>query len=309
MSEKKTSIFDKIVTIILLAVILILAVLVGKNIITSNQVKNNMPRQAQNTSSTVNVSVQEIKPETYTQITTTGAEITTEQLSSYTITSEIGGKITKLLIGKDMAVKEGDIIAYVDPSVPGSQYKEQAVISSLTGTISSVNVYVGQTITTSTAIANVGGVGKLEIVAYLPERYLSTVKEGMKASFTTAAWPEESISATVKSISNTINASNRTFTATLSFDQDSRIKEGMYVTLSLVTDTEEGVFMVPSTALSTYLGDRVVYVVNGTNAERRTVTVGKSANAESVITSGLNAGDMVIVKGSVTNGSTINIVE
>lgn len=306
MEEKKKNAFDKIVTVILLAIVLALAAIVAKSMLEKKPQQT--PRQAMDTTTTINVSVKDMQPETFIKTTTVGAEIV-NKLSTYSLTSDVGGKITKLFVEKNQKVKKGDIIAYVDPSVAGSKYKEQPVVSSLDGTLSSVDVYVGQTITTSTAIATVGDVGDLEITAQLPERYLSVIKTGTDATFTTAAWPEETLHATIKSISTEVNKTNRTFTVTLTLDQDKRLKAGMYLTLTFVTEQKDDVFIIPTTAISSYLEDKCVYVVNGTAADRRTVEIDESYKGNSIISSGIIAGDKVIVKGSVTQDSQISIVE
>lgn len=308
---KKSSVVDKVATIILVAVVVYLAVMVGMSFSSTKsgtQDAKGMKPSDNSGSSTINVSVQTLKSETFVQTTTLGAEIT-NTLDSYNLSTDIGGKVTKLLVQKDADVKAGDIIAYIDPSVAGSQYKEQAVKSQLSGHISTVPVYVGQTVSTGATIATIGNVGDLEVEAYLPEKYLSTVTVGMKATFVTSAWPEDAINATVKSIGDTVDSSNRTFKVILSFDQDARLKSGMYVTLTLVTKTQDNVLMIPSTAVSAYLDSDVVYVVEDGTAKRRTVTKGDMSKGNVIITSGLSEGENVVVKGSVTDGSAVSIVE
>ena len=300
---------DRIVTLILRAVIIVLAVVILMKLVRNAGDVDMTRRQGGDVrSNEISVMVQNMEKETFIQITTIGAEVT-NALDSYSLTSDVGGKVTEILVEKNQSVSKGDIIAYVDPSVPGAEYKVQPVVSSLSGVIDDVKVYVGQTISSSTAIASVGSVGELEITAKLPERYLSTIKVGMEATFTTAAWPNDEMKATVKSISSTVNTSNRTFTVTLTVDPDERLKAGMYVTLSLTTDIEEGVLMLPTTAIGTYINDPCVYVVEDGKATRRLVTTGKSEKGRSIITSGLNVGERVVVKGTVTEGSALKIVE
>ena len=66
---------------------------------------------------------------------------------------------------------------------------------------------------------------------------------------------------------------------------------------------------IPSTALATYLGENVVYVVDGEHAKRVPVTRCSHNDTETVITSGLEAGNQVITAGSVTDGSRISVVK
>lgn len=132
----------------------------------------------------------------------------------------------------------------------------------------------------------------------------------MQAAFTASAWPDERFAATIKTISPTVNTTNRTVEVTLSIDRpDARLKEGMYVSLRLTIDQVDGALTIPSTALTTYLGEYVVYVADGENARRVPVTLGSANDTQTVITSGLKAGDQVITAGNVTEGTRISVVK
>ena len=87
------------------------------------------------------------------------------------------------------------------------------------------------------------------------------------------------------------------------------LREGMYVRLNLETEHIDDALTVPEAAIKTYLNNDVVYIADNGTARRQIVTVGSSNGEDTVITSGLNEGDMVITAGNVTDGTSISVVE
>ncbi|WP_320127548.1 efflux RND transporter periplasmic adaptor subunit [uncultured Sphaerochaeta sp.] len=308
--EKKSS-FDKIVTIILVAICIVLAAIVGNNLINSSKGQTQGPlSEVKKQDNIINVSVESVTSGPFTKYTTLGAELE-NSIASISLTSTLtGGKLTALSIKEGDVLKAGDIIGTVDPSTPGNQYKPSSITATTGGTVSSVDAYIGEQITTSTGLATLVEAGDLQIIAYLPERYLSTIEVGSKAIFTTAAWPEEQEEATVTLISPTINSSNRTFKVTLSLDKNNpKLKEGMYVTLKLVTEKIDSCLTISTDAITTYLGKPVVYIAVDNKAKRVSITTSSSDDTKSVVTSGLTGDEKIIVAGSVVDGSAIKIIE
>ncbi|AEV28739.1 RND family efflux transporter, MFP subunit [Sphaerochaeta pleomorpha str. Grapes] len=308
---EKKPLFDTIVTLILVAICIILAAIIANNLLGNGTESKQMPMQrTEQQQSSVNVSVEPVKTGMFTKTTTIGAELQNSRETVSLTSSLVGGKLTSLTIKEGDSVQAGDSIGTVDPSTPGNQYKETSITAPVGGIVYSVDSYVGEQITTNTVLATLGQGGDLEIIAYLPERFLSTVEIGSKATFTTAAWPEESAEATVKMISPSINTSNRTFTVTLSVDKsDPRFKEGMYVKLNLITEEIDNCLTIPTDAITTYLGNPVVFIAQDGKAKRIDVTTSSSDGNRSVVTSGLNGDEQVIVAGSVVDGSSIKIIE
>lgn len=308
---EKKPLFDTIVTLILVAICIILAAIIANNLLGKGSESPQMPMQrASKQESAVNVSVEPVKSGMFTKTTTIGAELQSSGQTVSLTSSLVGGKLTSLTIKEGDSVQAGDSIGTVDPSTPGNQYKETSITAPIGGIVYSVDSYVGEQITTNTVLATLGQEGDLEIIAHLSERYLSTVEIGSKATFATAAWPDESAEATVKMISPSVNTSNRTFTVTLSLDKDDpRFKAGMYVKLNLITEKIEDCLTIPTDAITTYLGNPVVFIAQDGKAKRIDVTTSSSDGNRSVVTSGLQGDEQIIVAGSVVDGSPIKIIE
>lgn len=74
-----------------------------------------------------------------------------------------------------------------------------------------------------------------------------------------------------------------------------RILPGQFVRARLLGATRNNAILVPQTAVQQALGRQFVYVVVGDTAKSRDVQTGSFAGNDWIITSGLNAGDRVIV--------------
>lgn len=308
-NTKKRSKLDTFTTLVLLAICVFLAVLIGRDALEGAKGKQQNARRADAGSTTVNVSAITLEKTSFTRTASMGAELEDSLDAHNLYSSDVGGTLTAFTLVEGQTIKAGDVIGTVDPSTPGEVYKPTDIKASIGGTVYAVDGYVGERITTSTPLASVGSSGDLEVVANVAERYLSTIAVGMQASFTTSAWPNEPYTATIKSISPTVNTTNRTVKVTLSIDHpDARLKEGMYVSLVLTIERQEDVIVVPSTALGTYLGNPVVYVVEDGVAIRRPVTLGSANDTSTVITSGLAEGDVLVTAGSVTDHTTVSVV-
>lgn len=309
MEEKKPhSFLNTLTTLVLLGICVFLAYLIGKSVL--EKAPQSQRSQQNAPSTTASVIAYTVEPGDFVRTSSFGAEIEGSMDSHKLYSTDVSGTITALYLEKGQSIKAGDTIAIIDPSSAGEIYKPSEVKASIGGTIYSVDSYVGEKVSTSTALATVGDSGDLQVVAKVSERYLSTLKVGMSATFTTSAWPDEPFKATVSSISPTVDTTSRTVEVTLKIDEkDARLKEGMYVSLTLTVEEQDDVLMVPTTAIGSYLGEPVLFVVQDGKAKRVSVTPGSANDTSTIIESGLQAGDQVITAGSVTDGVAVSVVQ
>ena len=131
----------------------------------------------------------------------------------------------------------------------------------------------------------------------------------MKAELESVAYPGRIYEGTLTYLAPTVDPTTRSSEIEIRFTGNTDgLKEGMYLRLNLETEHIDNALMVPDSALDTYLGEDIVYTVDGNTARRKPVTVGSSNGLETVITSGLSEGDLVITAGNVMDGTTINVV-
>lgn len=308
---KRADFIGKIIVIALMAVFVTVGILtmVGK------ESGGGMPQGmsgmgrggSQGDMTTVTVSVKAMEPETLQKTVLLNGDVASRTETS--IYPDTSGKVSRILKSLGDTVRWGEVIAYVDPSRPGSAYAASPVTATVAGTIIQQPYSVGDTIGTSNALAVIGSLQDLEIRVKVSEKYSSYLKVGLPAYVSLVSAPEEHFTARIASISPVVNPASRTQEVTLVLDQqDSRIKPGMFAQVRLVIIEEKDAFVVPLEAIRSYNDDSAVFVVAADNtAYRKIVTTGVSNDNDIQIVSGLIQGDQVIVAGSVTEGMKVRI--
>jgi multidrug efflux pump subunit AcrA (membrane-fusion protein) len=255
----------------------------------------------------ISVSVKTMKKETIqSTIKVTGDISSTSEINIFPDTS---GKVTRILKNLGETVSKGEIIAYVDPSKPGSSYVSSPVTATISGTIIDLPVDIGDTVNNGTMIATIGSLTDLKITTNVAEKYSSFLKVGLPAYITISSNPDRFNAKTVK-ISPVVNKNNRTIQVELKFDKyNSIFKPGMFATVDLVIQEKKDTFVIPKTAIKNFNNkDTVFIVVENNQAQRVEITTGISNDLDIAVTSGLKEGMKVVTAGSVTEGSTVKIV-
>lgn len=224
---------------------------------------------------------------------------------------DTSGKLVRLLKEDGNHVNKGDIIAYVDPSKPGSAYTTSPVVATVTGNIISTPVNIGDTVTSNTAIASIGSLNDLKITVDISEKYSNDLKLGLIGYISLTSIPNETFVAKISKISPVVDKTKRTIEVNLDFvKKDSRIKPGMFGAVRLATKSSYNTIVIPRSSLSTYNALPCVYIIDqDSKAKRVMIETGLSNDTMVEITKGLDFGQTVITAGSVTQGSLVKISE
>lgn len=222
---------------------------------------------------------------------------------------DTSGKLVRLLKDDGAYVNKNEVIAYVDPSKPGSAYATSPVFSTVSGNIISTPVNVGDTVTSNTAIASVGSLDDLKITVNVSEKYSNDLKLGLQGYISLTSIPNESFVAKISKISPVVDKTKRSIEVTLDFvKKDKRIKPGMFGSVRLATKSSHGTIVIPKSALSTYNAENCVYIIDeNQRAKRCFVKIGLSNDTLVEIIEGLEYGQTVITAGSVTEGTLVRI--
>ena len=236
----------------------------------------------------------------------------------------VAGKIAGSAVHLGSVVKKGDVLAYVDPSTPGSRYALNEVTSPINGTVISIPLIEGTRVNTETSIAVIGDLSKLQIIAYIPERYVSYLKKGLKADVLLEAYPQERFSAVVSEVSPVLDEASRTKEIILTFSKnDSRINVGMFAGIKLYIKDFYNVYSVQTSCIIEKNDGKYVYVAEETVGEDvqklSTVRLVKIKTGEEIqdrtiisFEEEINFNDAkVITQGfeNLHNGSRVNIAE
>ncbi|GHU60181.1 hypothetical protein FACS189444_6750 [Spirochaetia bacterium] len=181
----------------------------------------------QTAANAITVTAKTMQSETIRQVVKLNGDVTSQ--SEVNVVPDTSGKITRMLKNLGDTVQRGEVIAYIDPSRAGQSYSENPVTSPVAGTITSLPVTTGSTVSSATVIAVIGSLDNLKITIYVAEKYSAYLRRGLPAivSFTSA--PGEEFAASVSSISPVVNSKNRTIETTLALSRnDGRIKQGCF---------------------------------------------------------------------------------
>ena len=303
--RQKPSKIDQISTIIMT---LICVVLCAYFIYSATRPKASAALATGDEASVINVSVTAAESGTFTKTTKVNGEVASDATSVSVFPDASSGHVTSILVKRGDQVKKGDIIAYIDPSRPGQNYNESPVVSTIDGEVISVQTSVGSLVSASSPIVTLVGDKTLYVNASVPEKYLSTLELGATAILNSVAYPGEQFEAAITYISPNVSSVTRTVDIELALgDGAEKLKEGMFITVNLVTEQQEDVIMVPSSAINKIMDDEIVYVVENGIAKQVNVETGSNNESVTVITSGLKAGDQVVTAGAVNDGSAVKI--
>lgn len=219
---------------------------------------------------------------------------------------------------QNVAVKVGDrvekdqVLAEVDASRDGQTYRPSLIKAPIAGIVTSFTGVEGSMVAPASPVAVIENLDNLEITISVIERYSTLIKEGNKVIVTFDAIPGETFTATVTSLSPTIESRTRTRTAKARLDvPEPRVISGMYANLNVIISTRDNVLVVPYSALSTSNDVTSCYVVRDGKAVRTTVTTGIRESDRVEILTGLKAGDILVVRGQglLSDGTPVRIVE
>lgn len=190
------------------------------------------------------------------------------------------------------------------------------------GLIAAVDTKKGDSASSGTALATLITEQSIAEIT-LNEVDVAKVKVGQKVTLTFDALEDLTIAGTVAEV-DTLGTSSQgvvSYTVKISFDtQDERVKPGMSVTANIILAAKTDVLLVPSTAVKTSGNESYVElvandgsfdtntalssgVILATPPARQAVAVGSSDDTNIEITSGLKAGDLIVIRTVNSNSS------
>jgi multidrug efflux pump subunit AcrA (membrane-fusion protein) len=226
----------------------------------------------------------------------------------------VAGKITETRFRVGDRVSQGDVMAMVDRSNPGEVYIPSPVSSTINGTILQAPVNIGDTVSANTTVYVIGDLSSLVVETYVPERFSNSAQRGLAAQVFLEALPGETFQAVVDEVSPVLDPVSRTLRIRLRFSgpADSRIKAGMFATVSLITNVRRNVPVIPRAAMISTYGSWIVFVVDERNiAERREIYLGLESEVLVEVREGLSLGDRVVTAGQnfLSHGEAVRVVE
>lgn len=186
-----------------------------------------------------------------------------------------------------------------------SLVKEQlgttSVIAQVSGVVETVSIRVGETFVGSPmAGITIVNPSAMKAVVEVPENYVVKVRKGMPVIISVPDL-NETFNSSISLISETINATSRSFIAESKMPGKSNIKPNQVAVVKILDHSAKDAIVVPVETVQTDEKGKYVYILsleNGKNlARKKMVTIGEFYDELIEVNTGLTKGDKLITKG------------
>lgn len=179
------------------------------------------------------------------------------------------------------------------------------------GVISERFIKLGNTLSVNDPVFRVTSL--LPLVAYLhvPEREFRSIQVGQPVGLDIDALQGPPVISSVTRVSPIVDPATGTFKITIEiYDEERRIKPGMFARIGVVYDQHENALQVPRSALVEELGETSLFVVEDGIAIRKVVETGFSNRGQVEVLSGLEDSEDVIIVGQIglKADATVNVI-
>ncbi len=168
----------------------------------------------------------------------------------------------------------------------------------------------GALVTPGDPIVTLDDISIVKLDFDVPETALSSVHPGLLVSARSAAYPDLTLEGIVATVDTRIDPSTRAVTVRAEVpNKEGLLRPGMFLTVSLAYGTQDGVLLVPEEAIVAVDDGMFVFAIVDGKAERRVVTLGRRRPGVAEVTSGLAAGEVVVVGGvqKVRPGAAVKV--
>ena len=159
-------------------------------------------------------------------------------------------------------------------------------------------VSAGSLVTTNSRITTIDAIDVINLDFAVPERFIAVLGRGQMVEAKVEAYPGRLFEGRVKTIDSRVDPATRSVVVRAEIDnQDLLLRPGMLMTVEVTSRVWTGL-SVPEQSVVPQAGQDYVYVVAGDEAERRPVSLGARVPGFVEVTSGLTAGEPVVIEGT-----------
>src|SRR5437016_11304023 len=164
------------------------------------------------------------------------------------------------------------------------------------GVVGQRYVSLGDYVTTSTRLASLHTVNPQRATFQVPERFARLLRPGQGVTFRVAALPGRDVTGEVDFVDPVVQLPGRTILVKARVPNGQRLLQpGMFIEARLVTAVRSNAIVIPEDAVVPLQGTSFVWVVSDGKAERHPVALGVRTPGFVEVTSGVEAGQAVVV--------------
>ena len=195
-----------------------------------------------------------------------------------------------------------------------SQIKKKNVYAPISGIVDKEFMKQGETTSPGMPIVQILNTSKIKVVADAQEHFLKSISIGDMVEVTFPALGQ-TVNKKISMIGRTIDPANRTFKFEIETNSmNGQLKPNLLAEVKINDYSMEDAIVIPLDAIQEEVsGKKFVYLMvkkEGENrAQKSYIELGESKVGETIISSGLNAGDNLIVAGgkNLSNGDLVTI--
>jgi membrane fusion protein (multidrug efflux system) len=161
-------------------------------------------------------------------------------------------------------------------------------------------VSIGEYVTPGQDIVNLEDIEPLKVDFRIPERYLGSLSTGQSIAVAADAYPGHTFAGQVYAIDPLVDENGRAVVLRARLpNQESMLRPGLFVSITLVVGQREKAIMIPEQALVPRGSEQLVFKVADGKAVLTPVKLGERRNAMVEIVKGLAPGDVVVTAGQI----------
>jgi membrane fusion protein (multidrug efflux system) len=189
--------------------------------------------------------------------------------------------------------------------------RDSSVTAPFAGLVARRHVSEGEFVAPGQTLFDLVALDPIEVEFHVPERDSGLVATGASVDVRVAPFPDEIFRATVSVVSPVIDAATRTLRVKASLDNpEGRLRPGLFARADLGVAVREGVAMIPEEAVLQRADGAVAFrLVDDDRVERRSLELGVIREGMVEVRSGLDVGDVVVVRGQseLMHGSVVSV--
>ncbi|HEX2682725.1 MAG TPA: efflux RND transporter periplasmic adaptor subunit, partial [Ferruginibacter sp.] len=187
-----------------------------------------------------------------------------------------------------------------DMSIVQTSIARTSLRAPFSGKLGLRNISIGAYITPATVISTLRKVSQLKLEFTVPEKYGAAMKPGNPVRFSIDNG-EKKYTARIIATENNISEETRSLRVRAIVDRaDAQLIAGSFVKVDIALGNNEAALMIPSQAVIPKARNKEVIVYRSGIAEIEKVTTGIRDSSMVEITSGLKAGDTILITGLLT---------
>lgn len=159
-------------------------------------------------------------------------------------------------------------------------------------------------------IVRIADDSSLTLVVAVPDNVIGAFGLGRVADITVDSIPGATFHARITKVAPVADSGAKKATVELTLESAKNLKPGLFARATFALSAEHGV-VVPAAAIISRYGENFVYIVEEQHAVERSVTLGAETDTSTIITTGVQPGEIVITKGHrfLRDGDAIRITQ